>query len=124
MKFAKGKLERGANERYTGLIVRPRIKRVPKESVKCYTFAHEGELQRFLSRYVEFVKSLEKRVLQSNGKIREAFRAHFRGRFARLPDLPIKEFRSYLANFPCFQKTEAAGYEGLVAECEIHEALK
>ena len=32
--------------------------------------------------------------------MRDAFRAHFRDRFARCTDLPLREFRSYLADFP------------------------
>ena len=32
--------------------------------------------------------------------MRDVFRAHFRDRFARCPDLRLQEFRSYLADFP------------------------
>ena len=39
-------------------------------------------------------------MLGSNREMHDAFRAHFRDRFARYPDLPFQEFRSYLANFP------------------------
>ena len=53
----------------------------------------------------------------------EAFQVYFRDRFARLPDLPVKEFRRYLADFPCLQ-AEDASCEGLVTKCEVHDALK
>ena len=53
--------------------------------------------------------------------MRDAFRAHFRDRFARCPDLPLQEFRSYLADFP---RLGAAGCEGVVTECEVRDALK
>ena len=56
--------------------------------------------------------------------MRDAFRAHFRDRFARCPDLPIREFRSYLADFPCLGVAEAASCEGVVTECEVRDALK
>ena len=51
------------------------------------------------------------------------FWAHFRDHFARCPDLPVQEFHSYLADFPCFQEAEVASYESLVTECEIRDAL-
>ena len=56
--------------------------------------------------------------------MRDAFRAHFRDRFARCPDLPIQEFRSYLADFPRLRVAEAASCEGVVTECEVRNALK
>ena len=52
------------------------------------------------------------------------FRAHFRDRLARLPDLPIQEFHSYLTDFPHLQEAEAAGYKGLVTDCEVRDELK
>ena len=44
--------------------------------------------------------------------------------FARCPDLPIREFRSYLADFPRLGAAEAASCEGVVTECEVRDALK
>ena len=67
-------------------------------------------------------ESLDGHVLWSNRDIHEAFWVHFRDHFAHLLDLPISEFCSYLANFPCLQKAEAAGYIGLVTQ--VHDALK
>ena len=55
---------------------------------------------------------------------RDAFRAHFRDRFTRCTDLPLLEFRSYLADFPCLGAAEAASCEGVVTECELRDALK
>ena len=55
---------------------------------------------------------------------RDAFRAHFRDHFARCPDLPLQEFRSYLADFPSLGTAEAASCEGVVTECEVHDVLK
>ena len=49
---------------------------------------------------------------------------HFRDHFARCPDLPVLEFRSYLADFPRLREAEAVGCEGLVTECEVRDALK
>ena len=51
-------------------------------------FAREEELRRFPCRYIESVKSPDEHVLWSICDIREAFRAHFRDRFARLPESP------------------------------------
>ncbi len=47
----------------------------------------------------------------------EAFRAHFRDRFARCPGLPVQEFCSYLADFPRLLEVEATSCEGLITEC-------
>ena len=44
--------------------------------------------------------------------------------FARCPDLPVQEFRSYLADLPRLQEAEAASCEGLVSECYVRNALK
>ena len=63
-------------------------------------------------------------MVRSNREMRGAFRVHFRDRFARCPDLPVQEFRSYLADFPHLQEAEAASCEGLFTECEICDALK
>ena len=56
--------------------------------------------------------------------MRDAFRAHFRDHFARCPDLPLQEFRSYLADFPRLGAAEVASCEGGVTECEVRDALK
>ena len=68
--------------------------------MKSNATAREEELRRFPDRYIDFVKSPHGRVLRANREIRDAFRTHFRDRFARCPDLPLQEFRSYLADFP------------------------
>ena len=81
-------------------------------------------MRRFLSWYIDSVKSSDGCVLRSKREIRDAFRAHFRDRFARCPDLPPQEFRSYLADLPHLWAAEAAGYEGVVTECEVRGALK
>ena len=47
----------------------------------------------------------------------DAFRALFR-------DLPLQEFRSYLADFPRLETAEAASCEGVITECEVRDALK
>ena len=56
--------------------------------------------------------------------MRDAFRAHFRDRFTRCTDLPLREFRSYLADFPRLGAAEAASCKGVVTECEVRDALK
>ena len=63
-------------------------------------------------------------MLGSNRKMRDAFRAHFRDRFARCPDLSVQVFHSYLADFPRLREAEAACCEGLVTEYEVCDALK
>ena len=84
----------------------------------------EEELRRFPCRYIEFDKSPDGRTLRSNREMREAFRMHFRDRFARCPDLPVQEFRNYLADFPRLGEAEAASCEGVITECEVPNALK
>ena len=61
------------------------------------------------------------RLLRST---RDASRAHFRDRFARCTDLRLREFRSYLADFPRLRAAEAASCEGGITECEVRDALK
>ena len=56
--------------------------------------------------------------------MRDAFRAHFRDCFAHCTDLPIWEFRSYLADFPRLGVAEVASCKGVVTECEVRDALK
>ena len=66
------------------------------------------------------VKTADGRLLHSSREMRDAFRDHF----ARCPDHPIREFRSYLADFPRLRVAEAADCEGVVTECEVRDALK
>ena len=61
-------------------------------------------------------------MLRSNREMRDAFRVHFHVRFARCFDLPLQEFRSYLADF--LGEAEAASCEGVFTECEVRGALK
>ena len=99
IELARGDLERKSSERYKGYVVRSRLKRVLNESVKSNATARE-EVRRFPDRYIDSVKTPDGRLLRSSREIRDAFRAHFRDRFARCTDLPLREFRSYLADFP------------------------
>ena len=121
--LAKGGLEREASERYKGFVVRNRLKRVPNEAVKCNAFMCKEELRRF-PWYIECVNAPDGRVLRSSREIREAFRTHFRDRFARCPDLQTQEFRDYLADFPRLGEAEVVSCEGAVTECEVRSALK
>ena len=82
------------------------------------------EKRMFPDRYIDSVKTPDGRLLRSSGEIRDAFWVHFRDRFACCPDLPLQEFRSYLADFPRLWAAEAASCEGVVTECEVHDALK
>ena len=81
-------------------------------------------MRRFPCRYIECVNAPDGRVLRSSREIREAFRTHFRDRFARCPDLQAQEFRDYLADFPRLGEAEAASCEGAITECEVRSALK
>ena len=91
--------------------------------MKSNATAREEEVRRFLDRYIDS-KSPDGRVLRSNRDIRDAFRAHFRYRFGRCPDLPLQEFRSYLADFHRLEAAEAASCEGVITECEVRDTLK
>ena len=114
--LAKWNRERGASKCYKGFVVRTRQKRISNKAVKYNAFLHEEEMRRFPHRYIKFVKSPDGHALRLNPEMREAFRVHFRDRFACCPDLLVQEFRSYLADFPCFEEAEAAGCKGLVTE--------
>ena len=92
--------------------------------MKTNATAREEEVRRFPDRYIVSVKAPDGRLLRSGREMRDAFRAHFRDRFARCTDLPLREFRSYLADFPRLGVAEAASCEGVVTECEIRDALK
>ena len=123
VELARRDLVRESSERYKGFVVRSRLNRVLNEAVKSNATARE-EVRRFPDRYIASVKTADGRLLRSSREMRDAFRAHFRDRFARCPDLPIREFRSYLADFPRLGVAEAASCEGLVTECEVRDALK
>ena len=75
-------------------------------------------------RYIDSVKSSDERVLGSNREMHDAFRAYFRYRFARYPDVLLQEFRSYLADFLRLGAAEAASCESVITECEVRDALK
>ena len=92
--------------------------------MKCDALAREEEVRRLPFRYIESVKYPDVRMLSSNHEMRDAFRVHFRDRFARYPDLPVQEIRNYLADFPRFREAEAASCEGLVTVREVCDALK
>ena len=76
------------------------LNRVLNEAVKSNVTAREEEVRRFPDRYIDSVKTPDGRLLRSSGEMRDAFRALFRDRFARCTDLPLREFHSYLADFP------------------------
>ena len=122
VELARGDLERESSERYKGHVVRSRLKRVLNEAVKSNATARE--VRRFPDRYIASVKTPDGRLLRSSHEMRDAFRAHFWDRFARCTDLPIREFRSYLTDFPRLGVAEAASCEGVVTECEVRDALK
>ena len=124
VQLAWSDLERETSERYKGFVVRSRLKRVLNEAVKSNTTAREEVVRRFPGRYIYSVKSPDGYVLRSNREIRDTFQAHFRNRFVRCPDLPLQEFRSYLADFPRLGATEATGCEGVITEYEVRDALK
>ena len=83
VELARGDLERESSERYKGAVVRSRLKRVLNEAVKSNETAREEEVRRFPDRYIASVKTPDGRLLRSTREIRDAFRAHFRDRFAR-----------------------------------------
>ena len=128
--LAKEDLGLEASEHYKDFVVRSKLRKVGNKAVKRNAFARLEEFWRFPCRHIESVKAPDERVLRSNRDIREAFRAHFRDRFARLPDLPIQEFHCYLADFPKHQEAKTAGCKNgwlrkrLVAEYEVRDALK
>ena len=97
VELARRDLEHESSEHYNGFVVRSRFKRVLNEAVKMNATAHGEEVRRFPNRYIDSVKTPDGRMLRSNCKMRDAFRAHFHDRFARCPDL-LQEFRSYLAD--------------------------
>ena len=92
--------------------------------MKSNAIVREEEERKFPRWYIDSVKFPDERVLRSNREMRDAFRVHFRGRFARCPNLPLQEFHSYLADFPRLGEAEAAGCEDVVTECEVRDALK
>ena len=121
VELARTDLERESSNRYKGFVVRSRLKSVLYEAVKSNVTARGEEVRRFPDRYIDSVKTPDGRLLRSSGEMRDAFRAHFR---ARCPDLPLQEFRSYLADFPRLRAAEAASCGGVVTECEVCDTLK
>ena len=89
--------------------------------MKSNATARKEKVRRFLGRYIDSIKSPDGRVLRSSHEIRDAFRVHFRDRFARCPDLPLPEFCNYLADFPLLGVSSC---EGVITEIEVRDALK
>ena len=81
-------------------------------------------MRRFPDQYIGSVKTPDGRLLRSSREIHDAFRAHFRDHFGRCTELPLREFRSYLTDFPRLGAAEAASCEGVVTECEVCDVLK
>ena len=90
--------------------------------MKSNASAREEELRRFPDRYIDSIP--DRRVLQSNHVMCDAFRVRFRDCFARCRDPPLQEFRSYLADFPRLGETEAASFEGVITKCKVPAVLK
>ena len=107
-----------------GFVVRIRFQRLLNEAVKSNTIVREEEVRRFPGRDIDSVKYPDGRIQWSHREMRDAFRAHFRDRFACCPDLPLQEFRSYLADLPRLLEVEAASCEGVGTELEVRDALK
>ena len=121
--FLAVELARRDLKRYKGYVVRSKLKRVPNEAVKGNVIARD-EVRRFPTRYIKSIKSSDGHMLGSNREMHDPFRMHFCDRFARSPDLPVQEFRWYLADFSHLLEAEAARCEGLVTECKVCDALK
>ena len=79
--------------------------------MKLNATGREEEVGRFPDRYIASVKTVDGRLVRSSCEMRDAFRARFRDCFARCPDLPIWEFRSYLADFPALIREVLEGKE-------------
>ena len=92
--------------------------------MKSNVIASEKEVRRFPDWYIDSVKSPDGHVLRASREMRDAFRAHFRDRLARCPDLPLQEFRSYLADFSRLEAAEAASCEDVITEYEVRDVLK
>ena len=57
--------------------------------MKSNATARKEEVRRFPDRYIDSIKWSDGQMLRSNREMPDAFRAHFRDRFARCPDLPL-----------------------------------
>ena len=87
-------------------------------------FAYEEEVQRLPFQYIDSIKSPDGLVLRLNCEMCKVFWVHFHNHFVCSPDLPVQEFRSYLADLPHLLEVKAASCKGLVTECEVCDALK
>ena len=92
--------------------------------MKCNALSRKKELGMFPCRHIESINNPDRRVLRSSREIREAFRVHFRDRFACYPELQVQEFHNYLADFPHLGEAEVGSCEGVVMECKVRSALK
>ena len=124
VELARRDVERESSERYKGCVVRSRLKRALNEAVKSCVTERGEELRRFPDRYIASVKTPDGRLLRSSGEIRDAFRAHFRDRFARCTDLSLPEFYSYLADFSRLGVAEEVSCKGVITESKVRDALK
>ena len=109
--LARRDLELEGSKYYMGFVVRFRLKRVPNEAVKCGAFARKEEVRRFLHQHIEFAKSPDWHVLQSNHEMHGAFP------WSLCPlSWPLGSGVSQLFSWLPWEE-EAASCEGLVTEC-------
>ena len=92
--------------------------------MKSNATAREEEVRRFPDRYIASVKTPDGRLLRSGREIRDAFRAHFRDRFARCTDLPLRSFVAISPTSPALGRLKRLAARVWVTECEVRDALK
>ena len=121
---ARNELRRLNSERYEGQVVRARLNRVSNEAVNVDAAMRQEEIRRFPERNIKEIKTSDGDTRRTTNEICDAFRAHLAARFARVEDLPVEDFHSYLADFPRLDTAEAASCEGVITESEVRAALR
>ena len=101
IELARRELEQKARERYQDFLVRTRLKEYLTKLWKS-KWVHVGKNSSGFPDGISKVScSKIWQRLHSHQEISDAFRVHFRARFAKLPDLTVEEFSGYLADSSC-----------------------
>ena len=111
IELAMRNLEHEACKGSPGSLFISRLSKVSDEAEKLDAQATKEKLKRFPGQNIRSDISLSGQRLHSDRDIHEAFRIHFCDYFARLLDLPIGEFSSYLAKFLHLQIAEVVRSE-------------
>ena len=120
--IVKAKLASLQIKEHQALVIRARLKRMSCDAMNMAQELRAEELRHATDRHIASITSPDEQRRTTN-ECRE-FRQYFLKFFTREPGQNSAQFDTYLAVFPRFTASEAAGCEGRITEDEVRQALK